>query len=510
MRRARSIRARLSLVFLFLLLLIIALGLQSLRSLGNVNDASAQIRDRWLPSTHALGDLNNYTTDFPAADAALLRAAGSSEAAATLRQMADLDRRIAAAQRAYRQIAHDPGEDDLYRRFETQWRAYRLAITGSESSNSAYAAASGTLELLTGRNVASARDAGRRSDVAYNQARRRIAVTLLLAGLLVAGAMLHVTRSISAPLVDLAARMHRLAASETSIEVGGTERHDEIGEMARAVVVFRNNAIDLARNRHALAQQAAMLQQKLAEEQRVTLLQRNFVSMASHEFRTPLAIIDGHAQRLISMRERLTSDELAERARRVRSVVRRMTQLIDNLIGSARLIDGPVDLSYQPGRVDLALLSTEVCHLQRELTPEARILDAMGSQPLHVHGDSSLLSLMVANLLSNAVKYSPDHGLIRLSAEQRGGHVVLVVEDHGIGIADEDRDRVFEPYYRGSNTSGIVGSGVGLHLVRTIIELHRGNIALQSREGQGTCFTVRLPITSPAPFDAGVDARAFS
>src|SRR5208282_2275755 len=110
--------------------------------------------------------------------------------------------------------------------------------------------------------------------------------------------------------------------------------------MARAVVVFRNNAIDLAQNRQALAQQAAMLQEKLAEEQRLTLLQRNFVSMASHEFRTPLAIIDGHAQRLNSMRGRLTAEELTERARKGRSAVRRMTQLIDNLIGTARLIDG--------------------------------------------------------------------------------------------------------------------------------------------------------------------------
>src|ERR1022692_3102688 len=119
MRRAHSIKVRLSLVFLFFFSLVIVLGLESLQSLNYVNDASAQIRIRWLPSTRALGDLNNLTTDFPAAEVAMLHAESASEQAATLRQIADLDRGVAAAQRAYRQIHHDAAEDDLYDRFET-------------------------------------------------------------------------------------------------------------------------------------------------------------------------------------------------------------------------------------------------------------------------------------------------------------------------------------------------------------------------------------------------------
>src|ERR1700690_2605883 len=94
LRRARSIRVRLSLVFLFLFVLVIVLGSEALRSLSYVNDTSAQIRDRWLPSTRALGDLNNFTTDFPAAEAAMVRAAGVSETSAIQRQMAALDRGI--------------------------------------------------------------------------------------------------------------------------------------------------------------------------------------------------------------------------------------------------------------------------------------------------------------------------------------------------------------------------------------------------------------------------------
>ncbi|MGD0505402.1 MAG: ATP-binding protein [Steroidobacteraceae bacterium] len=512
MRRARSIRVRLSLVFLFLFLLVIVIGIEALGSLSYVNDASAQIRVRWLPSTRALGDLNNLTTDFPAVEATLLRGGGAGERATALHQMADLDRGIAAAQAAYRQIHHDASEDDLYNRFERKWRDYRgIVIRGQalsagapgdadkllqeQASKAAYGAASDLLGMLTDHNESSARAASEASDRAYRQARSRIAVTILLAGLLVAGAMLHVTRSISAPLVDLAAIMHRLAASESDIEVHGTRRHDEIGEMARAVVVFRNNAIDLARSRQTLAAQTTTLEDKLAKEQRLTLLQRNFVSMASHEFRTPLAIIDGHTQRLLSRCDRVTSEELTHRARKVKNMVRRMTQLIDNLIGSARLIDGPIELYYHPSQVDLKWLLRDSCQLQRELTPDAQILEpAEAVQQLGVYGDASLLSQLFSNLLSNAVKYSPDGALIEVAAAQEGAHVVVSIKDHGIGIPEGDQERVFERYFRGSNTSGIGGSGVGLSLVESIVDLHKGNISLESTEGKGSCFTLRLPV----------------
>jgi signal transduction histidine kinase len=515
---------RLSLVFLFLLLLVIVVGIEALGSLRYVNDAAAQIRERWLPSTRALGDINNLTTDFPAAEASVRRARSASERAPALQQIADLDRGIATAEAAYAQIHHDAAEDALYRQFETKWRDYRKVVangeatgveaTGEETlgvktpdrsvdllreqaSKAAYGAASDLLGMLTDRNVAGARAASEGSDRAYSRARSRIAATMMLAGLLVAAAMLHVTRSISAPLVDLAAVMHRLAASETGIEVHGTSRHDEIGEMARAVVIFRNNAIDLARNRQTLSAQATMLEDKLAEEQRLTLLQRNFISMASHEFRTPLAIIDGHTQRLISRGERVTTEELAQRARKVKSMVRRMTQLIDNLIGSARLIDGPIELYHHPSRVDLRSLLRDSCELQRELTPDAQILEFVdAAQQLMVYGDASLLSQVFCNLLSNAVKYSPEGARIEVAAAQQDARVVVSIKDHGIGIPTGECERVFERYYRGSNTSGIGGSGVGLSLVKSIVELHRGSISLESAECRGSCFTLQLPLAS--------------
>jgi two-component system OmpR family sensor kinase len=510
MKRLHSIRGRLSLVFTFLFALLIVVGLLDLGGLRQFNEVSAQIRDRWLPSSHALVDLNNWTSDFRAAEASLLLARDGGEFSAAERELVRLERSIGGAERAYRTVYHDPDELRLYDSFATQWLKYYALVSRAESllasdgraealrqyattSKSAYDAASDTLDIISERNAALARAASGRADRAYVRASQRIALTILVAALLVAGAMLHVTRSISAPLLDLAGRMHRLATSETTVQLAGMNRQDEIGEMARAVVVFRDNAIDLAASRKGLAQQASMLQEKLAEEQRLAALQRNFVSMASHEFRTPLSIIDGHAQRLISMRERFGAAEVAERAHKVRNAVGRMIELMDNLIGSGRLIDAQLELYYHAALSDLAPILREVCQVQRELSPSLQILESLSPGPLWVLGDVNLLSQVFGNLLSNAVKYSPKGGLIKLCARPEPDQVVITIEDHGLGIPLRDQLRIFERYYRGSNTAGIGGTGVGLHLVKLMVDLHHGAIQVDSIEGKGSRFTVRLP-----------------
>ena len=499
-----------SLVFTFLFALLIVVGLSDLVSLRQFNQVSAQIRDRWLPSAHALVDLNNFTSDFRAAEASLLLARDGGEWNSAQQDLVRLDRSITAADQAYRSIYHDPDEHRLYEVFAAQWLEYHALVARTQIlpaangraeataryatlSKAAYNAASDTLDVISERNAALARAASVRADRAYESARQRIALTIFGAALLVAVAMLQVKRSISAPLLDLAGRMHRLATSETTVQLTGMHRRDEIGEMARAVVVFRDNAIDLAASRMGLAQQASMLQEKLVEEQRLAALQRNFVSMASHEFRTPLSIIDGHAQRLISMRDRFGAAEVAERARKVRNAVGRMIELMDNLIGSGRLIDAEVELYYHAAVSDLGPVLHDVCQIQRDLSPGLQIFEARASRPLWVFGDINLLSQVFGNLLSNAVKYSPHGGLIKLCARLEPDQVVVTVEDQGLGISPQDRLRIFERYYRGSNTAGIGGTGVGLHLVKLMVDLHHGQIEVDSVEGKGSRFTVRLP-----------------
>jgi two-component system, OmpR family, sensor kinase len=512
MKSTRSIALRLSMVFLFLFLLVILLGIFGIGSLTYFNAVSSQVRDRWLPSTRVLGDLNNFTSDHRVAEASMLLAADAGELAASERQLDDLDRGILESERIYQKMPRDVAQDVLHARFWAQWSEYQglaqqvrtLAAEGDRpgalavyntTSRKAYDTASRTFDQLNESNVERARQASLRSAAAYLRARWLIVLTIALAGMAVACAMVYVRLSISAPVLDLVARMHRLATNETGVQIHGTERRDEIGEMARAVVVFRNNAIELATSRLALEQQATMLQEKLAEEQRLMQLQRNFVSMASHEFRTPLTIIDAHAQRLVAMRDRLRPEDIAERAHKIRTTVVRMTHLIHNLIDSARVIDGELELYFHPAFADLRLLLQEVCLLQREIAPHARILEDLGAHSLHVVGDSNLLFQVFSNLLSNAVKYSPGTAVINVTAQcEDDSRVTISVEDQGIGIPEPDCGRVFERYYRGSNAAGITGTGVGLYFVKMVVELHGGSVQAYSRNGGGSRFTVQLPV----------------
>jgi signal transduction histidine kinase len=212
----------------------------------------------------------------------------------------------------------------------------------------AYDAASDTLGQLTASTVAGATEASGRAVATQQNARRLIVGAIVLAVLNMLGVFYYFTRSIARPLSTLAVSMRSLASNDTDIPIQGTRRRDEIGEMARAVVVFRNNAIELAQTQRELIRQAFTLADKLDYEQHLTTLQRNFLSMASHEFRTPPTIIDGHAQRLIKMRDGLRPHEIAERAEKIRGAVLRMTNVIDNLLTSSRLFDADAGIYFHP------------------------------------------------------------------------------------------------------------------------------------------------------------------
>jgi signal transduction histidine kinase len=515
MRQPHSIRFHLAAVFLLFFALVVVLGAFSIWRLANFNLLSADVAEIWLPTTRALGDLNNYTSDFRAFEGSALLTSDPNEVAATEKQMVELDRAIANAERGFEHIRHETAETDLYDQFKTRWNTYRsvvnkmlvlsrenrkdeaLQIYGGPS-RAAYNAASDALGHLTDQAVASAQVASDRLAVAYRHAFWLILLAIVVAAILVVAALVHISRSISAPLLALAGRMRRLAANETELDIPATERRDEIGEMAQATVVFRNNAIELTRSQRTLARQAALLEERLAHEQRISLQQRNFVSMASHEFRTPMTVIDGHARRLDKIKEMVTPTEIGERAGKIRSAVLRMTHLIDNLLNSSRLIDGRAGLYLHPAEMNMTALLQEVCQLHREMVPGSQIVERFTTEAIPVVGDAKLLFQVFSNILSNAVKYSPNGGSIEVAMTGAINEIAVVISDSGIGIPAADLDRVFERYHRGANVSGIVGTGVGLYLVKTAVDLHRGTVEVESNEGEGSRFTVRL-LRAPLP-----------
>jgi signal transduction histidine kinase len=170
-----------------------------------------------------------------------------------------------------------------------------------------------------------------------------------------------------------------------------------------------------------------------------------------------------------------------------------MTQLIENLLNSSRLIDGGAGLYLNVAPMDMRALLQEVCQLHREMVPGLQLVQHFAATPVPMIGDAKLLFQAFSNLLSNAVKYSPAGGTIEVIMESAPDQVMVAVADHGIGIPASDLAHLFERYHRGSNVSGIVGTGVGLYLAKTAVDLHHGTVEVQSREGEGSRFTVRLP-----------------
>ena len=509
-----SIRARLSLVFALFLLMVIGVGLFSINRLSTFNEVSAEIRSHWLRAAPMLGELNNLISDFRAAEAGSLIALEAGDVAALKRELAGLEQALGKARAAYAQSYQDAAEKSLYARFTLQWDTYRqvadrviaLAAEGRRRegvelyrnvSHEAFNLASNTLAGLVDHNVLGARMATEREADVYRTSRALILGAILLAAFCLVAAVIFITLSISDPLLDLAQRMHRLAADETHIEIEGAGRRDEIGEMARAVLVFRDNAVKLVLSQEALSAQTETLREALAAERRLTTQQQNFVSMTSHEFRTPLTIIDSHAQRLIRMKERLTPEQLAERARGIRAAVMRMTSLIDSLLNTSRVFDG--DVRLQREEVDLIGLARQACQMHREVAPSALLREDFAAPALRITGDPRLLFQAISNLISNAIKYSAPGSPIDVGIEDGGDHVRIVVSDAGIGIPDKDRAHLFERYFRGSNVSDIAGTGVGLYLVDMVAKLHGGQAGVACPQAGGSRFTLVLPKALQAP-----------
>lgn len=244
-----------------------------------------------------------------------------------------------------------------------------------------------------------------------------------------------------------------------------------------------------------LKAKALELETALAKEKELNELQRQFVSMASHEFRTPLAIIDSTAQRLKKSADRLSSEEVMKRIDKIRNAVVRMTRLMESTLTAARMDEGKIAVEMHP--CDIGQIITEVCHRQQEISKDHIISHEMDSLPDSIKADASALDQILTNLLTNAVKYAPGEPNIQVSAHGAGDLVIIQVSDQGLGIDEDDMPNMFERFYRAKTSSGIVGTGIGLNLVKTLVEMHGGTVSIDSKKGEGSTFTVSLPVSGP-------------
>jgi len=232
-----------------------------------------------------------------------------------------------------------------------------------------------------------------------------------------------------------------------------------------------------------------------AETSRLAELKASFVTQASHEFRTPLAVILACCNGLQHYGSRMAPEQRQKRLAKIEGSVRHMTELLEDVLTLGRTESGKVPCVRQP--VDLAALCQEVvADVQATATAAHRFVQGRAGCDSPVMLDPKLVRQILRNLLGNAVKYSPRGGVVRLDVTHRDGVVTVGVTDQGIGIPPEERPALFEPFHRGRNVGKIPGSGLGLAITHKAVALHGGTISVEGAAGGGTRFVVTLPCSA--------------
>jgi signal transduction histidine kinase len=304
---------------------------------------------------------------------------------------------------------------------------------------------------------------------------------LILAISLAALAGILVANFFSAPLNALASAVTRFAAGDAAAPLP----RQSVSEVARVSAAFDQM-------RRELSAAAAAREDAISQRD-------SFFSVAAHELKTPLTALLGQAQ-LLQRRVR-RDGALDERSSRSIDVVvaqaERLSVLVTDLLDISRIQQGRLTLAQEP--FDLAALVSRVVDEVRP-TAEGRAIGFTGpdDEPLIISGDPIRLEQVLNNLISNALKYSRDGDRVAVLVERDGQLARVQVRDTGIGIPAEALPHLFERYYRASNAAAgqIAGMGVGLFVVREIVAMHGGEVEVSSVEGEGSVFTVTLPIAA--------------
>jgi PAS domain S-box-containing protein len=255
---------------------------------------------------------------------------------------------------------------------------------------------------------------------------------------------------------------------------------------------------------HILSLALDITQRKRAEEELLNTLERerelsqlksNFVSMVSHEFRTPLGIIQSSTELLRDFFHKMQPGEREEQLESIVRNTRRMAGMMEEILVLSRLDAGGLD--FQPAAHDLARLCRRIVDEVLSTTSRRCAIElSLRGVPSQAQVDERLLAHIFTNLLSNAVKYSEPATTVRFAIERDGLDAVCLVRDRGIGISEEDQQQLFKAFHRGSNVGTRPGTGLGLVVVRRCAELHGGNVEITSKVGEGTTVLVRLPLFS--------------
>jgi len=242
-----------------------------------------------------------------------------------------------------------------------------------------------------------------------------------------------------------------------------------------------------------VAERTSDLYDALKKEQELHQLKSRFITMVSHEFRTPLTAIGSSSELLESFGDQMSPEQRQKRYDKIRAAIQHMTCMLEDVLNTGRLEANSIQFNPEPLNLDQFAL--DLLQSERQLDLQKQRID------FHTNGSSRrywldkwLLEVIIRNLLSNAIKYTPADKAIRFTITYTDEDIRLMVADEGPGIPEADQAHIFDPFYRAKPVENIPGTGLGLFMVHRAVQLHGGTIHLESNITQGTVITVHIPI----------------
>lgn len=265
---------------------------------------------------------------------------------------------------------------------------------------------------------------------------------------------------------------------------------------------LKNYSADLekqVKNRTLILQEAITELEKTKNELNIALekekelneLKSRFVSMASHEFRTPLTTIMSSLSLVKAYGEQNDTQKQSKHIQKIKSSISNLTDILNDFLSVSRLEEGKVE--YLPERFDLVEFVKEIISETESLCKNGQVINYQYSGEKLIYIDKKVLKHVLFNLISNAAKFSFENSIIQIKSERLEKEIVLSVEDQGIGISKNDQKHLFQRFFRGRNASNIQGTGLGLNIIENYIDMMKGKISFSSVENKGTIFTIQIP-----------------
>ena len=262
-----------------------------------------------------------------------------------------------------------------------------------------------------------------------------------------------------------------------------------IQHMEELEATVSNRTKDLIKLVSELEKTKSEVSQSLEKEKELNQLKSRFVSMASHEFRTPLSAVQLSASLIEKYAAKPDLPSVLKHTGRIKGSVQLLTSILNDFLSLERL---------EAGNVTANIKEINLVELAEEITEEMQLICKANQHIVYQHTgadgtfalDANLLKNSVINLISNAIKYSGEDSFIEFNTEISGDTCQVVIKDNGIGIPEEDQKSLFEPFFRAHNTGNIPGTGLGLNIVRRYVSLMGGEVTCQSAQDKGTVFTL--------------------